>query len=80
MKYLGEYNNPLHLFPSYTRVWKKKSKDKDKDLQDNNHAIYTIWSRNLELQLKTNLQAKWNSTQITQDNFLQKLARQNLTY
>ena len=56
-----------------------KIKDKDKDLQDNGHAMHTIWSRNLELQLKTNFQAQWNLIQTTQDHFGQKLERQNLT-
>ena len=82
MKYLGEFNNRLHHFPSYTREYGKKAhkiKDKDKDLQDNGHAMYTIWSRNLELQSKTNFQTKWNSIQTTQDHFGQKLAEQNLT-
>jgi len=52
-----------------------KIKDKDKDLQDNGHAMYTIWSRNLELQSKTNFQTKWNSTQTTQDHCGRNLAR-----
>ena len=69
-------------FSSCTRDYEKKAhtiKDKDKDFQDNGHAMYTICGRNVESQLRTNCQPKWNSIQTTQDHFRQKLVQQNLT-
>ena len=78
MKYLGEYNNPLHPFVPES-IEKKHTKLKTKVKTYKVMVMPCIWSRNLLLQSKVKFQTEWNSIQTTQDHFRKKLAEQNLT-